>query len=57
MAENGGRGAMPFVAFLVGGLIVAVVVMGFFVYTGRGGDTNAVPSHLSLNVKAPSHHR
>jgi len=57
MAENGGHGAMPFLALLVGGLIVAVVVVGFFAYNGRDAHTNFVPSHLSLNVKTPPHHR
>jgi hypothetical protein len=48
---------MPFLAFLVGGLIVAVVVVGFFAYTGHDGHTNVAPSHLSLNAKTPSHRR
>jgi hypothetical protein len=57
MAEDNGQGAMPFLAFLVGGLIVAVVVVGFFAYTGHDGHTNVAPSHLSLNAKTPSHRR
>jgi len=35
--DSGGGGATPFLAFLVGGLIVAVVVLGFFMYNGHGG--------------------
>ena len=56
MAEKGGTGAMPFLAFLVGGLLVAVVVLGFFVYTGHENKTVNIPAHLTLNVKAPSGH-
>ena len=58
MADNsGGGGATPFLAFLVGGLIVAVVAMGFFMFNGQhAGNAVNVPSHLSLNVKTPSSH-
>jgi hypothetical protein len=56
MAEKGDHGAMPFLALLVGGLIVAVIAMSIFVYTGHGHGP-VVPSHLSLNVKAPRDHR
>ena len=52
MAENGGRGPMPYLGLLVGGLTVAIIVVGFFMYSGYGGHTVNVPSHLSLNVKA-----
>jgi hypothetical protein len=60
MADNGGNGGTPFLAFLVGGLLVAVVAVGFFVYTGHNnsGTSVNVPSHLSFNVKPaspPSH--
>lgn len=54
MADNsGGGGATAFLAFLVGGLVVAAVVLGLFVYNGHQASTN-VPSHISLNVKTPS---
>jgi hypothetical protein len=57
MADNsGGGGATPFLAFLVGGLIVAVVALGFFAFNGHQGGSVSVPSHLSLNVKTPSSH-
>ncbi|MBV9332243.1 MAG: hypothetical protein JOZ55_11885 [Alphaproteobacteria bacterium] len=55
--SNGGGSAAPFLAFLVGGLIVAVVVLGFFMYNGHTGSSSVnVPSHLSLNVKTPVSH-
>jgi len=57
MADNsGGSNGTPFLAFLVGGLVVAVVALGFFMYNGHGGNSVNVPSHLSLNVKTPASH-
>jgi hypothetical protein len=50
MADNSGGGATPFLAFLVGGLIVAVVALGYFMFNGYDRDTINVPSHISLNV-------
>ena len=55
--DSGGGGATPFLAFLVGGLIVAVVVLGFFMYNGHGGGTATVPSHISMNIKTPTSHQ
>ncbi len=56
MADNsGGGGSAPFLAFLVGGLLVAVVVLGFFMFNGRLGGPNAgTPSHVTLNIKPPT---
>jgi len=54
MSENRGGGAMPFLVFLVVGLVVAVVVVGIFTYTGHNGNLANVPSHLSLSV-TPRH--
>jgi hypothetical protein len=57
VADNsGGGGATPFLAFLVGGLIVAVVALGFFAFNGHSGNSVNVPSHLSLNVRPPASH-
>jgi hypothetical protein len=57
MADNSGGGATPFLAFLVGGLIVAVVALGFFMFNGQhAGNSVNVPSHVSLNVKTPPSH-
>jgi hypothetical protein len=57
MTEGDGRGPMPFLALLLAGVIVAVVVMGFFMYNGSSHNTANAPSHLSLNVKTLPHHR
>ena len=50
--DSGGGGGTPFLAFLVGGLLVAVVVLGFFMYNGHIGSSNP-PSHISMNIKTP----
>ncbi|WP_309646350.1 hypothetical protein [Phenylobacterium sp.] len=51
MAENSGNGATPVLAFIVGGLIVVVAVIAFFMYSGGmgGGETKSV----DVNIKAP----
>lgn len=52
MAESSGSGATPWLAFIVGGLLVLVLVIGYFVYSGGGP---AIPSRsLEVNVRAPS---
>jgi hypothetical protein len=56
MADNSGGGNSA-LAMLVGVLLVAVVVLGFFMYTGGhfGSGTQVnVPSHMSVDVKGPS---
>jgi hypothetical protein len=54
--DSGGGGGTPFLAFLVGGLLVAVAALGFFMLNGHNGTTTTIPSHVSLNVKTPSSH-
>ena len=50
--DSGGSGGTPFLAFLVGGLVVAVVVLGFFMFNGHGGYSSP-PSHISMNIRTP----
>ncbi len=57
MANNSGGDGTPFLAFLVGGLVVAVAALGFFMFNGHNGTTATPPSHISLNVKAPASHQ
>ena len=55
MAKESGGGAGPFFAFLTGGLLVTVVVLGFFLVTGHmHGNVTSAPAHVSLNFKAPA---
>ena len=56
MADNSGGGNSA-LGMIVGILLVAVVVLGFFMYTGGhfGGGTQVnVPSHMSVDVKGGS---
>ncbi len=55
--DNGGNGSVPFLAFLVGGLIVAVGVLAFFYFNGAGKSTTIVKPTVTIekpNV-SPSH--
>ena len=50
MAENSGNGGTPVLAFIVGGLLVVVAVIGFMMYSGGGlGQSKSV----DINIKAP----
>jgi hypothetical protein len=51
--DSGGGSGTPFLAFLVGGLLVAVVVLGFFMVNGHNGSVTP-DSHISMNIKAPN---
>ena len=54
MADNNGGSATPFLAFLVGGLIVAVAVLGVFVVNGSHPWGPANPAKVAINVKTPA---
>jgi len=60
MADNtdSGRGATPWLAFLVGGLLVAVAGLGVFMFTGGhlGMPGAGSPTHMDITVKAPAKH-
>ena len=51
MAENS-NSSTPWLAFLVGGLIVAVAGIGYFVYAG-GAATPSVPESVNIDVDLP----
>jgi hypothetical protein len=55
--DSGGGGVTAFLAFLVGGLIVAVAALGFFIYNGHNGTAAYPPSHISLNLRTPPTHQ
>ncbi len=57
-STNSSGGATPWLAFLIGGLIVAVAVLGFFMFTGGhlGAPQAGSPAHLNVTVKAPGKH-
>jgi hypothetical protein len=50
MAARDGGGATPLLAFLVGGLVVVVAVIAYFMYTGNSAPTK----QLDVNIKAPA---
>lgn len=51
MAEGSGNSSStPWLAFLVGGLIVIVAVIGYFMYTG---GQPATPKSVDVNIEAP----
>lgn len=54
-STNTNGGATPWLAFLIGGLLVAVAVLGFFMFTGGhfGAPQAGNPTHLNVTVKAP----
>ncbi len=50
MAEGTGNSrSTPWLAFLVGGLIVVVAVIGYFMDTGQ----SATPRQVDVNIEAP----
>jgi hypothetical protein len=53
---DSGSGATPWLAFFIGALIVAVAVLGFFMFTGGHiftGATPSMPAHMNVTVKVP----
>ena len=53
MADTSGSGATPWLALLIGGLVVAVAALGFFMFTGGHVGGYTAPPQVTLNVKAP----
>ena len=54
-STDNGNGATPWLAFLVGGLLVAVLAMGFFAYTGgKLAAPTQESSKIEFNVKPPA---
>lgn len=52
MADDNNGGSNSFLAFLVGGLLIAVVGLGIFMYTGGHFGTSE-GSKLSVDVNTP----
>lgn len=49
MAQGSGNSSAPWLALLVGGLIVVVAVIGWFMYSGQSAPTKSV----DVNIEAP----
>lgn len=55
MAEGNGGGGNAGLAFIVGGLLVVVAVIAFFVFTrGQAPEAPAIPDQVDVNVNLPS---
>lgn len=52
MAEDSNR-STPWLAFLVGGLLVAVAIIGYVVYAGGRGVASSVPDAVNVDVELP----
>jgi hypothetical protein len=49
---GGGGGGNTFLGFLLGGVLVAVAIVGFFMWDNYKSHTGgAQPSHITLNIK------
>lgn len=57
-STNSNGGATPWLAFLIGGLLVAVAVLGFFMFNGGhfGAPQASTPTHMNVTVKEPGKH-
>ena len=53
MAQNAGNSSTPWLALLVGGLIVAVAVIAYFVYAGGGAPKPAIPENVNVDINLP----
>lgn len=53
MADNRRSGATPWLAFLVGGLIVVLAVLGYFLYSGGGPAKPELPSSINVDINVP----
>ncbi len=53
MAENRRSGATPWLAFLVGGLIVALAVLGYFLYSGASVVERQLPPTIDVDINVP----
>lgn len=53
MAENSGSSSTPWLAFLVGGLLVAVAVIAYFLYAGGGAPKPSIPESVNVDINVP----
>ncbi len=53
MATETGSGSNSWLAFLVGGLLVGLLVLGYFVYTGNATAPANAPD-INLRIETPN---
>ncbi len=51
MADGSSSSATPWLAFLAGGLVVIVALIGFMVYSGQGPSTT---KQVDVSIKPPA---
>lgn len=54
MATDTSSGGNTFLGFMVGGLLVVVAVLGFFMFTGGHFSLQNGPPSVNLTVKPPA---
>lgn len=53
MADPHRSGATPWLALLVGGLIVALAVLGYFLYSSAGRVEPKLPAAIDIDINVP----
>ena len=53
MADPHRSGATPWLALLVGGLIVALAVLGYFLYSSAGRVEPRLPAAIDIDINVP----
>ncbi len=53
MADPHRSGATPWLALLVGGLIVAFAVLGYFLYSSAGRVEPRLPAAIDIDINVP----
>jgi hypothetical protein len=53
MADGDGGGGNSFLAFIVGGLLVVVAVVGFMMYSGGNFSPAPAKKSVDINISAP----
>lgn len=53
MAENSRGGVTPWLALLIGALIVGVAVVSYFVYAGRNVVERDLPASINVDIELP----
>ena len=48
--QSSGGGSSPALAFIVGGLLVVVAIIGYLMYSGQ---SPATPKSVDVNIQAP----
>lgn len=53
VADHPRSGATPWLALLVGGLIVALAVLGYYLYSSAGRMEPKLPAAINIDINLP----